>query len=191
MNEIIKVCKKHGDLTLEQTTKDGKYRRCQFCRIEKDRKWKSENRDKHRATAGVARKLNRDKANEWAKQDRKNNPEKYREWQRNSRIKQGSKRITNEILRERTLSREVYEEMLKHYDNKCAICRKEENRKSRTPGKICRLAIDHCHTTNDIRGLLCHACNTAIGKFKDSIELLESAIQYLKTAGCWRNGDIP
>jgi hypothetical protein len=41
-------------------------------------------------------------------------------------------------------------------------------------------AIDHCHKNRHIRALLCHNCNTGIGKFNDDINLLEKAIEYLK-----------
>lgn len=40
--------------------------------------------------------------------------------------------------------------------------------------------IDHDHFTGKVRGMLCQSCNTALGKFKDDIELLEKAIKYLK-----------
>lgn len=40
--------------------------------------------------------------------------------------------------------------------------------------------IDHCHTTGKIRGLLCKTCNTGLGKFQDSVEQLQKAIQYLQ-----------
>lgn len=40
--------------------------------------------------------------------------------------------------------------------------------------------LDHCHDTGTIRGLLCRSCNWGLGDFKDNIELLESAITYLK-----------
>lgn len=42
------------------------------------------------------------------------------------------------------------------------------------------LYIDHDHNTNKVRGLLCSNCNTALGKFKDDILILEEAIRYLK-----------
>lgn len=40
--------------------------------------------------------------------------------------------------------------------------------------------MDHDHTTGKIRGLLCFGCNTGLGKFKDSIVILNKAINYLK-----------
>jgi hypothetical protein len=41
------------------------------------------------------------------------------------------------------------------------------------------LAIDHCHKTGKIRGLLCKNCNQGLGQFKDNIDLLLSAAKYL------------
>ena len=55
----------------------------------------------------------------------------------------------------------------------CAICKGTDDRGA-------RLAIDHCHNTNKIRGLLCRKCNVALGYLNDDITLLESAITYLK-----------
>jgi hypothetical protein len=31
-----------------------------------------------------------------------------------------------------------------------------------------------------VRGILCTSCNVSLGRFKDSVEVLESAIRYLK-----------
>lgn len=41
------------------------------------------------------------------------------------------------------------------------------------------LCIDHNHITGKVRGVLCDACNTGIGKLKDDISLLQKAINYL------------
>lgn len=43
------------------------------------------------------------------------------------------------------------------------------------------LHLDHCHETNDIRGLLCGNCNTGIGQMKDDVDKLQKAIDYLKS----------
>lgn len=44
-----------------------------------------------------------------------------------------------------------------------------------------KMFIDHNHTTNKIRGLLCIKCNLAIGHyFADNISLLKKAIEYLQ-----------
>jgi hypothetical protein len=66
-----------------------------------------------------------------------------------------------------------FESMMKNQDYKCAICgiHKDNYKKE--------FAIDHCHNTNKIRGLLCTNCNTGIGMLQDNIEILNSAIKYL------------
>lgn len=61
----------------------------------------------------------------------------------------------------------------KKQDSRCAICGITEQ----DHGKY--LAIDHCHQTGKVRGLLCMACNTGLGNFKDRADLLMVAIQYL------------
>jgi hypothetical protein len=72
-----------------------------------------------------------------------------------------------------------YNELLKTQKGKCAICKKEEKAFTKY-GKKRNLAVDHCHKTGKIRGLLCTKCNTAIGSFEDNLELLNNAIKYLK-----------
>ena len=47
-------------------------------------------------------------------------------------------------------------------------------------GGIQRLSVDHSHTTGTVRGVLCHRCNVGLGMFKDNIESLRSAINYLE-----------
>lgn len=76
------------------------------------------------------------------------------------------------------LTQEAYDAMVKKQRNRCAVCRKPETRKNRY-GPL-PLAVDHCHKTGKVRGLLCLLCNTAIGKLKDSPALLRAAIEYLE-----------
>jgi hypothetical protein len=75
------------------------------------------------------------------------------------------------------LTKEQYDEMYGLYGGKCAICGRQEEATIR--GSKIRLSVDHCHETGAIRGLLCSFCNRALGGFKDSPELLESAKNYL------------
>jgi len=43
-----------------------------------------------------------------------------------------------------------------------------------------KLFVDHCHTTNVVRGLLCHWCNSAEGFLKSSPEVAQGLIDYMK-----------
>ena len=65
-----------------------------------------------------------------------------------------------------------YETMLDRQNGVCAIC------KGKPKGE--RLAVDHVHGTEKVRGLLCGPCNRALGLFKDDPVRLAVAIEYLK-----------
>lgn len=41
------------------------------------------------------------------------------------------------------------------------------------------VAIDHCHKTGKVRGLLCNSCNKGLGFFNDNKELLKNAIKWI------------
>lgn len=66
-----------------------------------------------------------------------------------------------------------YNEMLSQQNGKCAICLKEDNR---------RLAVDHCHSTRKVRGLLCSSCNISIGRMDHDLGQLKRAAAYLQRA---------
>lgn len=72
------------------------------------------------------------------------------------------------------LTVEDYENLLDKQKGRCAICSTDD-----PGGRWKTFAVDHCHETKKIRGLLCLFCNTALGKFKDSSELLRRAADYL------------
>jgi hypothetical protein len=72
-----------------------------------------------------------------------------------------------------------YLEMSSAQDHACGICGQPET--ITRNGKERWLAVDHCHTTGAVRGLLCGNCNPMIGYAKDNIEVLEKAIAYLKS----------
>lgn len=80
------------------------------------------------------------------------------------------------------LTEEKYFEMLEEQNYSCKICnRKEESFRN-------RLSIDHDHNhcpgpkgcSECVRGLLCSNCNSALGNFKDDVDLLKKAVSYLQ-----------
>ena len=84
------------------------------------------------------------------------------------------------------ISLDEYKNLAAQQNNKCCICGEEETTKSKT-GEQPSLCVDHCHDTGKVRGLLCRMCNSALGKFKDSVEILEKAKLYLTNHGRTKN----
>lgn len=67
-----------------------------------------------------------------------------------------------------------YDKMFDSQGGACAVC------KSKVPGGgKGRFMIDHCHATKKVRGLLCQACNRAIGLLKDNPENAVRVAAYL------------
>jgi hypothetical protein len=74
--------------------------------------------------------------------------------------------------------------LLLKQDNKCSICNNDiEFRGSgqSTEKESFRIAaaVDHCHITGTIRGILCFRCNTVLGHLDEDIELLLKMKEYL------------
>jgi hypothetical protein len=67
-----------------------------------------------------------------------------------------------------------FNSMLKSQEYKCAICKLDK-----PDGKHLSFNVDHCHKTKKVRGILCSSCNRGLGYFKDNVELLKAAINYL------------
>ena len=127
-------------------------------------------------TKDEKREQNRIKNIKW----RKDNKEKYLLSARRYR-KHHHKTIQNYKLKTRYgLSLEDYYGLYKSQSGKCAICNNPESAVHNLTKKIITLAVDHCHKTKKVRGLLCQDCNRGLGKFNDDISRMEKAIEYLK-----------
>jgi hypothetical protein len=71
-----------------------------------------------------------------------------------------------------------YNAQFEKQNHVCAICNEPET--AIIHGKKISLAVDHCHNTGKVRGLLCRACNNAIGAFKHDKYIIQQAIKYLE-----------
>jgi hypothetical protein len=74
----------------------------------------------------------------------------------------------NKTLRKYGLTEIDYNRMYDEQEGKCAICESSLT-----------LVVDHCHETLKVRNLLCNRCNRGIGTFKDNVELIKKALEYL------------
>lgn len=70
-----------------------------------------------------------------------------------------------------------YNLKLEEQNHCCAICGTKESNNERMK----RLVVDHNHTTGQVRGLLCHSCNVALGAVKEQEDILMACISYLKS----------
>jgi hypothetical protein len=71
------------------------------------------------------------------------------------------------------MTRAEWKALVSEQDGCCAIC---GLRAEYVPS----LAVDHCHKTGKVRGLLCRKCNTALGQLGDDPDRLRKAIEYLE-----------
>ncbi|API52857.1 hypothetical protein BMW22_15640 [Rhizobium leguminosarum] len=102
---------------------------------------------------------NLDKVRDRHRTYKRKNPEKFRDSQLRTNF---------------GISSRKYDEMLAEQGEKCAACRTPQPQLKR------RLAVDHCHSSGQVRGLLCSNCNTALGLTRDDPLILEGLISYLK-----------
>lgn len=96
------------------------------------------------------------------KAHRQANPDRYREY---------------DLRKSFGIGISEYNETLESQGGVCAICERPE--RAMRDGEPIHLAQDHDHATMKNRGILCGACNKALGKFEDNPDLLRNAIIYL------------
>lgn len=130
---------------------------------EKYKAWYSQNREKKLQYAKKYYSLHTEEMIKYAKDFRVKNPTFWK---------------TSHRKRNYGITNEDVDKMIILQENKCAICSvefhpTEKNRK---------MSIDHCHSKNKVRGLLCNKCNISLGHLEKE-GFLEKALNYLKQNG--------
>lgn len=69
------------------------------------------------------------------------------------------------------LDKDQFTKMIEEQGNSCKICSKDLD--------TCKAVVDHCHSTNSVRGILCNSCNVALGLINDDLGWLNKAKKYL------------
>lgn len=128
--------------------------------------WASKNPERRAATTAAWRKANKDRVNENVKRWQRENAEKYARIHYKAMLRQRCKKFGITI--------DDYFGMLIAQAGACKLCGRNELENGRD------LAIDHCHATGKVRGLLCHPCNTVLGHVQDDAALLQKMIEYIK-----------
>ncbi|MGD9664619.1 MAG: endonuclease VII domain-containing protein [Novosphingobium sp.] len=84
--------------------------------------------------------------------------------------------FNNHLLRTYGINLAEYNAIIERQGGGCGICGvSQENHRL-------RLAVDHCHETGKVRGVLCQQCNRALGVLGDNVSGLMKAVEYLKGA---------
>lgn len=111
---------------------------------------------------------------EWRHKHPEYHRENSKKWRRKS--PENNQRHYDNSVRHRIgkhVEHGTYARLLEAQGGKCAICSTTE------PGRFKRFHLDHCHTTLQVRGLLCGNCNTLLGAAHDNTVYLSAAIDYL------------
>ena len=123
--------------------------------------------------------VRRQKRREWYHKTRDTRVEYQRLYEEKTKPVRVAKGRLTHVKRTYNLDAEEYLQMILDQGNVCAICGKAETCTNRH-GDVRPLAVDHCHTTGKVRGLLCARCNGMLGCASDDINVLLNAIEYLK-----------
>lgn len=82
----------------------------------------------------------------------------------------------NNLKFQYVLTPEQTEYILTWPGGKCSACGKHLTSRGVGPNKGC---VDHDHSNDKFRSILCHHCNRLIGMAKEKIEVLQGCIEYL------------
>lgn len=132
-------------------------------------------RDKNRAYYVANRDVILARSKAW----RERNQDRRRLYNRKRQIDEAAKLADYKLRKTRGISLAEHAELLDLQGGVCAICRRPET--AARGGRVRLIAVDHDHATGQVRGLLCNACNTALGLFGDDTEVMSAAIEYLRS----------
>ena len=102
------------------------------------------------------------------------NSETHRRYRKTDK---GKKVTRNTNLKKYGLTADEYDRMHKDHKGVCAICKQPETKKNQYG--VMKLAVDHCHDTGKIRGLLCMCCNRALGLLKENENTISCLANYV------------
>lgn len=154
---------------------DGVQPWCKPCHAGANRRWRAANPERTRELGRRWEAANKAHSAATRRARHAANPEKARASRK--RWYHKNREVTRRINRAKNLKRyglsdAEYHRLLEAQGGVCAICA--------CPPKKRRLSVDHCHSADTVRGLLCDGCNIGLGCFQDSPDRLRAAVTYLE-----------
>lgn len=167
----MKICKRCStEKILEQFSKhkkclNGYQGTCIECTAKTTAEWTQNNKARKAQTDRQFEQRNPNRKKEFRELKKLENPylTSISECEQNMRVRYG-------------VTLEYYGHMFNDQNGKCKICKRFYTEFARG------LVIDHNHETGQVRGLLCDPCNRALGYFRESSVIMESAIEYINQA---------
>lgn len=120
------------------------------------------------------RKRNAEKINARQREYRKANGDRLRANERKWRSRNVEKIAAYYREQKYGISQAEWNALLEKQNYGCAICGRTTETGRRN------LSVDHDHVTGRVRGILCQNCNAGIGHFRDDVDLVRTAVQYLE-----------
>ena len=109
------------------------------------------------------------------------NKERIKEQQKRWREANKEKLAAYKRKKSYGMSQEDYDLLLKHQNYRCKICsvstQELEEKYPTTYHK--KLVVDHCHSSGNVRALLCHHCNIFVGYLETKEKVLNEALKYI------------
>ena len=137
---------------------------------ENNKRYKAEHKDEAKVYMTQYRLENAETIKEQQREYQKNNKELIKNCPSNS----PKRRMAYYRKGAYGLTEDDFVKKIESQDGRCKICNRPFYEECGAP------CVDHDHETEKVRDLLCHNCNRALGLFKESIETLRTAIQYLE-----------
>lgn len=110
-------------------------------------------------------------ASDYQRRNRVSATQRQKEWRMAITLKNPNYNYGVHLKFKYGITYEQYLDMQQKQNGVCAIC-------AQPPVK--KLFVDHCHTTGKVRGLLCHSCNSYLGRLERNKNSLQRLIQYTK-----------
>ena len=151
-------------------------KKCSKCKEEKE-PTEFYKRSKNGKLRSICKECTNNDAREWQSRNRDKVVKSVRKWESKNKDKVKEYDRRKNLKAKYGITLEFLEGLRTGQGSKCKVCNLHEDSLDRP------LVVDHNHKTGEVRGLLCHKCNTGLGLLKDSPRILKQALEYLEENG--------